>query len=51
MLSWSTSGIERENANQEFKEFEDVADRTIVSKGEPQLVKCGYRSVAIAGGS
>jgi hypothetical protein len=21
MLSWSTSGIERENANQEFKEF------------------------------
>jgi len=64
MLSWSTSGIERENANQEFKEFrssgvqefrssgvQDVADRTIASKGERQPVKCGYGSVAVAAGS
>jgi hypothetical protein len=35
MLSWSTSGIGRENANQEFKEFKDAADRTIASKSEP----------------
>jgi len=26
MLSWSTSGIERENANQEFEEFEEFKE-------------------------
>ena len=34
----------RENANQEF---EDVADRTIASKSERQLVEYDYRAIAL----
>jgi hypothetical protein len=48
MLSWSTSGMGRENANQEFKEFKEVAAyRTIASKSDTPAGGIRHRSIAL----